>query len=155
MLWEIEIQTRNQDLERERVCDAFNLLTQTQQGAALITRSARGYLLQGDLGRKEAERLTAHLLVDSLEETGQIENLDVKDPRKALHDHLTVLLKPGVMDPVAMSVVEAARDLGTPVDSVRTFRRYYLRSEEHTAPSTHSSVLSKVLANDAIEQIID
>ncbi len=37
----------------------------------------------------------------------------------------TVLLKPGVMDPVAESVGLAARDLGIDLFSVRTFRRYY------------------------------
>ena len=36
-----------------------------------------------------------------------------------------MLLKPGVMDPVAQSVLEAARDLGIRLDSVRTFRRYF------------------------------
>ena len=38
----------------------------------------------------------------------------------------TVLLKPGVTDPVALSVLAAARDLGMTADAVRTFRRYVL-----------------------------
>src|SRR5207302_2542137 len=154
MLWEVEVQTRNHDPERKRVCEAFNLLTQTQQGPALILRSARGYLVHGDLGRKEVERLASQLLVDSLVETSGIENLDVKDPHKARHDRLTVLLKPGVMDPAAMSVLEAAHDLEIPLQAVRTFRRYYLAA--HYSPqTTHQAPLTKVLANDAIEQVID
>ncbi|HEV3084439.1 MAG TPA: phosphoribosylformylglycinamidine synthase, partial [Gemmataceae bacterium] len=117
MLWEVEIQTKDHDSERDRVRDAYDLLAHTREGAAMVTRSARGYLLQGELGRKGVERLASLLLVDSLVETGRIENLDVKDPHKARRDHVTVLLKPGVMDPAAMSVLEAARELGVEVDS--------------------------------------
>jgi phosphoribosylformylglycinamidine synthase subunit PurSL len=39
---------------------------------------------------------------------------------------LTVLPKPGVMDPVALSVIDAACDLGLSLQGVRTFRRFYL-----------------------------
>jgi phosphoribosylformylglycinamidine synthase len=158
MLWEVEIQTKDHDSERDRVRDAYDLLAHTREGAAMVTRSARGYLLQGELGRKGVERLASLLLVDSLVETGRIENLDVKDPHKARRDHVTVLLKPGVMDPAAMSVLEAARELGVEVDSVRTFRRYYFDADYslgRSVLSTQYSVLCKVLANDAIEQIIE
>src|SRR5438105_7521303 len=154
MLWEVEIQTRDHDPERERVCDAFNLLAHNDEGARLITRSARGYLLQGDIGRKEVDRLGSMLLIDSLVETGRIENLDVKDSGRAPRDRLTVLLKPGVMDPAAMSVTETAREFGIPIDTVRTFRRYYMNHDDSPL-TTHRSFLTKVLANDAIEQIVE
>jgi phosphoribosylformylglycinamidine synthase len=55
------------------------------------------------------------------------------------------------MDPTALSVVDAARDLEIPVDSVRSFRRYF-----GPAPAKGESVrLQKVLANDAIEQFVE
>jgi len=58
------------------------------------------------------------VLVHAAAELKRVETLD--------GDRLaTVLLRPGVMDPAAMSVADAARDLGIPVESVRTFRRYY------------------------------
>ncbi|HYH64038.1 MAG TPA: phosphoribosylformylglycinamidine synthase subunit PurL, partial [Urbifossiella sp.] len=64
----------------------------------------------------------------------------------------TVLLKPGVMDPVAQTVLEAVQLLGVPVTAVRTFRRYYGPPE---LPSLDRDMLfRKVLANDAIEQIV-
>src|SRR5205814_1049890 len=64
----------------------------------------------------------------------------------------TVLLKPGVMDPAALSVVEAARDMGLSLESVRSFRRYF--GPQPTAPGVRES-LRKVLANDAIEQAVE
>src|SRR5262249_7325657 len=97
--------------------------------------------------------LAAELLVDPLVETPRIENLDVKDPSRAARDNVTVLLKPGVMDPVAQSVTDAANDLGIPVESVRTFRRYYV-STRYSVPSSEYAALPKVLANEAIEQTI-
>jgi phosphoribosylformylglycinamidine synthase len=63
-----------------------------------------------------------------------------------------VLLKPGVMDPTAQSVLQATADLEVPVSQVRTFRRYYGSKE---LPSLDRDTLfRKVLANDAIEQVI-
>jgi phosphoribosylformylglycinamidine synthase subunit PurSL len=153
MLWEVEIQPRQDDPERARVAEAFNLLTHRQDGAALVARSSRGYLLAGDLSRKQVEQLAAELLVDPVVETRHVENLDVKDPGKATNDHVTVLLKPGVMDPVAQSVSAAGKDLGIPVETVLTFRRYYL-STPYSVLSTQHSAITRVLANDAIEQII-
>ncbi len=70
-----------------------------------------------------------------------------------LHKVATVLLKPGVMDPVAESVELAARDLGIELMSVRTFRRYYAAATLDQA--TRELLLRKVLANDAIEQAVE
>src|SRR5262249_5052076 len=59
-------------------------------------------------------------------------------------------LKPGVMDPAAMSVQSAARDLGIPLDAVHSFRRYFWGG----APLNLEVMEQKVLANEAIERII-
>jgi len=56
------------------------------------------------------------------------------------------------MDPVAESVLSAARDLGVNLASARTFRRYY--SPRPLSPSVRDALCHKVLANDAIEQAI-
>lgn len=64
---------------------------------------------------------------------------------------VTVLLKPGVMDPVAQSVGVAAADLGVSADAVASFRKYWFsgaRREEIEAVSR------RLLANDAIEHIV-
>jgi len=148
MLWEIEIRPKGHDAERRRVAEEYDLLTHTRGGAAFISGTARGYLLEGELSRVQAKRLADELLIDALVESGRLGALN----EHLRADHLaTVLLKPGVMDPTSLSVVEAARDLGLDVASVRTFRRYF----GPPLPSDAQAVLHrKVLANEAIEQVI-
>jgi phosphoribosylformylglycinamidine synthase len=148
MLWEIEVRPRGPDAERARVCEEFELLTHGRLGPAPVAASAHGYLLEGDLSRDEADRLARELLVDAVAQTGTV---------GALNEHggggrlATVLLKPGVMDPVALSVQDTARDLGIRVDSVRTFRRYF-----GPPPSAEAQAVlfRKVLANEAVEQVV-
>jgi phosphoribosylformylglycinamidine synthase len=148
MLWEIEIRPRGDDPERARVAEEYDLLTHGQSGAGLVSGTARGYLLEGELGRAEAELLQRELLVDPLAETGQLGALNETAAPDAL---ATILLKPGVMDPVALSVVDAARDLRLPVRSVRSFRRYF----GPPPPGSAREVLfRKVLANESIEQVV-
>ena len=72
MLWEVEIRPRGHDPERERVGEEYDLLTHSRDGAALVSGTARGYLLEGELTREQVERLTAELLVDPLAETGSV-----------------------------------------------------------------------------------
>src|SRR6266851_8005461 len=154
MLWEIEIRPKGRDLERERVYEEFTLLTHGGTTDQLIAQTARGYVVQGDLDQKGAERLLTELLVDRLVEVGRIKQLAaLNGKREHVRPAVTVLLKPGVMDPAALSVVDAARDLEIAVDSVRTFRRYYF-GPQGSALAAEPSVLEKVLANDAIEQIV-
>lgn len=157
MLWEIEIQPKGADPERERVGAEFDLLTHGDRGRSLVTRTSRGYLVEGDLDGPQADRLMRELLVDPIAESGRLGLLStygpeggnpIGEPRLA-----TVLLKPGVMDPQALSVVEAAQGLGLAVDSVRSFRRYY---GPGPASSAERDILfRKVLANEAIEQVVE
>ena len=69
MLWEVEIRPLGRDGDRERVCDEFDLLTHAQRGGDLVAASARGYLLEGDLGDADLQRLTTEVLADPLVET--------------------------------------------------------------------------------------
>ncbi len=149
MLWEIEIQPRGRDTERERVAEEYNLLTNTRDGSVWIEGTARGFLIEGGLVREQAERLANELLVDPLVETGSLGELNALDGDERL---ATVLLKPGVMDPTALSIIDAARDLGVPVESVRSFRRYF---GPVPAPKVKDVLFRKVLANDAIEQVLE
>jgi phosphoribosylformylglycinamidine synthase len=148
MLWEIEITPLGADAERARIVEEYDLLSHTSAGASLIASSSRGYLVEGELDRDAAERLMSELLVDPLVEQGRLGGLNehVQPDRLA-----TVLLKPGVMDPAALSVVEAGRDLGLDVQSVRTFRRY---CGPKAPPAARDLLFRKVLANDAVEQVV-
>jgi phosphoribosylformylglycinamidine synthase len=160
MLWEVDIHPKGPDRERDRVCEEYNLLTHTSEGPTLIKHSSRGYLLEGDLDREPVERLMTELLVDPLVETGRASAIgEVSQTATsgsaagAQSLRLTVLPKPGVMDPVAASVEAAARLLGIPVESARTFRRYV--SDRALPLAGRALLVGKVLANEAIEQVID
>jgi phosphoribosylformylglycinamidine (FGAM) synthase-like enzyme/phosphoribosylformylglycinamidine (FGAM) synthase PurS component len=150
MLWEVELAplAPAHDAELARIEAEYALLglPRPTQGR-LLRGTARGYLLEGNLSTEQAELLMNELLVDPLLERGNCGPLSADRPAK----QWTVLLKPGVMDPAAQSVLAAARDLGVALASVRTFRRYLL-AEELDAQS--QAALGKLLANDAIEQII-
>jgi phosphoribosylformylglycinamidine synthase len=149
MLWEVEIRPRGQDTERRRACEEYDLLTHTTAGENLLSGTARGYLLEGELSRADVDRLAAELLVDSLAEVGRVGPLNAAADGSLL---ATVLLKPGVMDPAALSVVDAAADLGIRVESVRSFRRYF--GPPALPPAARDTLFRRVLANEAIEQVV-
>jgi phosphoribosylformylglycinamidine synthase len=149
MLWEVEIEGRLDDPERNRVAAEFELLTHGHD-AAPLQRTTRGYLLEGEVDHAAARRLVDELLLDQLVESATL--ADLHEDRPGASASWTVLLKPGVMDPVAQSIVEAAQDLGIELAGVRTFRRYYPQGS--TEPRTRE-VLRKILANDAIEQWVE
>jgi phosphoribosylformylglycinamidine synthase len=92
----------------------------------------------------------ALVLLDPLVEVGRITGANATGEIE--HSGLgTVLLKPGVMDPVAMTVTSTARDLGIPVTAVHTFRRYYTNPET----GRWDIMLEKVFCNEAIEHILE
>jgi phosphoribosylformylglycinamidine synthase len=147
MIWEIEIRAIGNDAERSRVEEDFTLLTGAPAKPS-VQFSSRGYLLQGDVLSAQARTLITDLLVDALVETGEVEPVESKSFGSCV---ITVLLKPGVMNPVALSVIDAAKDLGISLDSVHTFRRYYF---DRPPELEHADwAWGKVLANDAIEHI--
>src|SRR5262245_42567540 len=111
MLWEIEILPHKPDPETHRVNQEFALLTHSPN-AHPVALASRGFLVEGDLTEESAERLTIDLLVDALVETGRVGRLNSFTTAKDLAAFATVLLRPGVMDPVAQSIEAAGRDLG-------------------------------------------
>jgi phosphoribosylformylglycinamidine synthase len=152
MLWEVEILPKRHEGETDRVREEYNLLTHGKLGHDLIVSSSRGYLLDGPLDEVYLQSLLEKLLVDALVEEYQSGELNFS--QKMSENTVTVLLKPGVMDPVAQSVVDAAGDLGIPLQSVRTFRRYELNPGVLT-DANREILFRKVLANEAIEQAIE
>lgn len=150
MHWEVEIFSKtDRDVERERIVQEFNLLTQSSRGHHLIASTSRGYLLEGELTSDSVHYLARELLVDSVVETCKVSPLGEFRNQQSV----TVLLKPGVMDPVAQSVLETASHLSLPVVTVRTFRRYHLFASNLGDMDLKN--LRTVLVNDAIEQIVD
>ncbi len=152
MLWEVEIFPLGHDAERQRAGAEYDLLVHGREahatGAETIAQTARGFLLRGVLTQEQVEQLAQELLVDALVERSEIRSAPDDGTLESAGE--TVLLKPGVMDPVSLSVIGAARDLGVELEAVHTFRRYFWTGEKFD----RATMLHRVLCNDAIEQVV-
>ena len=153
MLWEVDIfaAAGQPDLGARDVAAAA---AELQLADNLPITSARGYLIQGDLERAQVVRIAQELLADSVVERTVAAPLG--DPcLTALPDGrahwIHVLPKPGVTDPVAQSAMAAIADCGIRAEAVRTLKKYAVGP---LAGDRLALLCSKVLANDAIEQVI-
>lgn len=151
MIWEVEIRPNEVDHDRRRVAQEYDLLVHGTCGIAAIQASSRGYLIEADLPSNEQRVKLGAFLGDDLVESVVLRKLGELSPNHQPQHVLTVLLKPGVMDPVSQSVLSAGHDLGLSIKDVRTFRRYYLSPDAKLLRPQ----LNRVLANDAIEQLVE
>ncbi|MSR32231.1 MAG: phosphoribosylformylglycinamidine synthase subunit PurL [Gemmataceae bacterium] len=152
MIWEIEIKARGIDLEKGRVNRDFHLFRPGQGAIDPVTSSTRGFLIEGNINQDEAKKLSDQLLTDPVVETGRVSASGSAIQENGAPCLGTVLLNPGVMDPAALSILAAAKDLGIPLDAVRSFRRYFgppCSQEDKTL------LFRKVLANEAIEMVVE
>jgi len=153
MLWQVDILPRpgNPDsVGKQLARDAVDL----GLAAEVVIRSARGFLLQGALEFPQIERIVRELLCDAVVEQARFDRVGAPTLNEVLPDlpHLVyVLPKPGVMDPVALSTQAAIRDMGIELEAVRTFRKYWISPLEDKKLEL---LLWKVLANEAIEQVV-
>jgi phosphoribosylformylglycinamidine synthase len=147
MLWDIEIRARQAENEVDRVRGEYRLLAHAEPPADFITAASRGYLVEGDLDREQARELAAQVLVDEVAEVGAVRAWDEPAETEPV---ATVLPRPGVMDPVALSVASLGRELGLRVEQVRTYRRYYGKP---LAEDVRNLLFRRVLANEAVEQV--
>ena len=160
MLWEIDIYPAQGQSDRTGSAAAA---AAAELGLAdgLRIVAAHGYLIEGPLDEQQATRIACELLADSIAERpvvaamGQARLVDPSaaglDAAGASWQLVHVLPKPGVMDPVAQSALSAIADLGLRADAVRTLRKYWIADigTDRLAP-----ICRKVLANDAIEQVV-
>lgn len=129
----------------------------------LEVHGIHGFLLQGSLDAANVARMAREYLADPIAqrvETGLVgssafasEPASVSSfggPFHCVH----VLLKPGVMDPVAQSTLGMLKGLGFSVEEVRTFRKYWIREQGASDPQVISRLANRVLSNDSIEQVI-
>ncbi len=153
MLWEIDIYPLQEQPDRT----AHTVAAQAAQlgiASDLRVASARGYLVQGSFDRQAIERAAAGLLVDAVVERAVVAPLGDRaliEPPAGLPRLVHVLPKPGVMDPVAQSTQQALENLGLKAEAVRTLQKYWL---PELAAGPMRFLAAKVLANDAIEQVI-
>src|SRR5258708_2152508 len=143
MLWEIEIHPAAHllDREAERVRSQCRAL-----GAATIRdiRSARSFLIDGQISPEQIEKIASDFLVDTVVETHTVANHHappgaplasriagraVAPADRTPKSLLNVLYKPGVTDNVADSIRHALVDLGHAVTAVRTCQKYWFNED--------------------------
>ncbi|TWT30910.1 phosphoribosylformylglycinamidine synthase subunit PurL [Blastopirellula retiformator] len=153
-LWEIDIYPSAD--ERDAAADSL-IAAAADLGLAsdLHVATARGFLIQAEFNREYVELLSDQLLCDTVVETAKIDEAGADSlsqaPKAELSQQVYVLPKPGVMDPVAQSTTTAIADFGQSVAAVRTFRKYWL---PELPQAQFEKLCNKLLANDAIEQVI-
>ena len=157
MLWEIDILPIRHDLDRTaaRLISDANEFGLARPSAAA---SARAFLLEGaHLTTEQAQLIASDLLTDRVVEQAVVapsgDAALTESPRWLTGEAVLVhvLPKPGVMDPVALSTQQAIADLGVEPPLVRTCHKYWITglSEDKV-----SELASRLLANDAIEQVV-
>jgi phosphoribosylformylglycinamidine synthase len=152
-LWQIDIHPAAGQPDRlaEQVCaDARDLGI----GSRMRARSATGYLIEGNVSRADIHRAARYLFADTVVQAPEV--AEAGDPKLSqmpdgFERLLHILLKPGVMDPVAQSAAAAMADQGLPVDAVQTFRKFWLAGIDDAETSV---LCARVLANDSIEQVV-
>jgi phosphoribosylformylglycinamidine synthase len=159
MLWEVEIRPAPNQPDREgaRVVGQCRTL-----GAASVreVRTARSYLIQGDVSRDAIERVAAGFLADTVVESFAIHEVTrspgTRPTPSTVHQSpstvLNVLFKPGVTDNVAESIRAELVDMGLGVAAVRTCRKYTFNADASQADLERAA--TRVLANDAIQQVV-
>ena len=153
MLWEVDILPAQgqPNLLADGVAAAAAELGLTDH---LAVTAATGYLVQGDLDLEQVTRIADELLADRVVQrvvVAKVGEAVLSEARGDLAQLIHVLPKPGVMDPVALSAQTAIEDFKLKADVVRTLKKYWLgpMSDEQL-----DVLCSKVLANDAVEQVI-
>ncbi|MCA9065748.1 MAG: phosphoribosylformylglycinamidine synthase, partial [Planctomycetaceae bacterium] len=152
MLWEVEIfpGENNVDHEGRRV-----LSSAASQGIHSLSsvRSARSFLIEGDLDQDQANRAARDVLCDAVVESYRLHQLPTSASESFPGEvHLNVMLHAGVTDSVADNAVRILSQLGLSVTAVATCRKYWLNGE--LTDQDVARISSRVLANDAIEHVI-
>jgi phosphoribosylformylglycinamidine synthase II len=153
MLWEIDIYAAEGEVDRpaERLRhDAQDL----GLSGDLAVTTVSGYLVEGAIDPAQVERLGRELLADPVVErtlVAPVGDAKLSAPPIAGQQLIQVLPKPGVMDPVAQSALGAMIDGGWQATAVRTLRKYWIGGADD---AQLERLCAKLLANDAIEQVI-
>ncbi|MGC1272886.1 MAG: phosphoribosylformylglycinamidine synthase subunit PurL [Planctomycetaceae bacterium] len=152
MLWEVAIEPAggHQDREADRVQTAARGLGLS---SVQMVRSGRSFLVQGDADAEHIERLARTALADPVVETFAVHALPATNGVPAGSRLLNVLFKPGVTDNVGLSTRDALAAAGWNVSAVATVRTY--RINDDATDVDLDRLRTKVLANDAIEEIVD
>lgn len=124
---------------------------------ALEVHGIHGFLVQGSLDANSAAKMAWEYLADPIAQ--RVQTSLVGDPKLSVYTGqakqlVHVLLKPGVMDPVAQSTLQMLKGLGFAADEVRTFRKYWIGGQAASQAEVLGRLTSRVLSNDSIEQVV-
>ena len=158
MLWEVEIHPADGQIDREgeRVQHEADAL-----GADSVyeVRSARSYLVEGNIDESQVNTLVRSLLVDDVVETANVHRLP-GDRQNGTGDDgprqlLNVLFKPGVTDNVAFeyattALVELGPERG---QRVATGRKYWFNGDSDFRSTSRRSSSDVCWRTTAIEQV--
>ena len=149
MLWEVEIHPAEGQTDREgsRIAEEAK-----DVGAMSIheVRTARSYLIEGEMTEQNDSTSAAALLADGIVERCVVRPLPAESSNGATL--INVLFKPGVTDNVGATATRALKDLGLNVERVATCRKYWVNAD--ATEEDVSRLATKVLANDSIERVI-
>lgn len=112
------------------------------------TRAIRVFFIDTPASRQEVQRIASELLADPVVEQACVVDQAPTDTSKC---RIEVHLKPGVMDPVAASTEMAIRDMGLPVNEVRTGRAYLFSAS--LTPQQLQTIARQCLANPVVESV--
>lgn len=153
MLWEVDVfpaADRPDMLARRIVAESVHL----RLPGSLRIATGYGYLIETDVGPEQVRNVASRLLSDPIMErtvVGRPGDSSVSSIPESYERLVYVLPKPGVMDPVAQSVLEVLADVQVSAAAVRTFRKYFVAGVDDRATTT---LAGRLLANDAIEQVV-
>ncbi len=151
--WHIQVSPRRADLDghgRDMLADIRRIGLEHIEGV----RSSRIYLLQGALLESDVRRLAEELLSDTVAEAFEVR--DGFSRRNETQGAIEIHPLPGVMNPAALSTLDAARRLLAAkgrakgrIDAVQTARRYIVLGARSAAEL--EQIAAGVFANDCIE----
>ena len=148
MQWQIEVRFRPgaHDAHGKAVHDEVRDL-----GIAGVegVEFARLFFLEADAPAEDVQRVATDLLTDPVVERYVLSDGEAAEPDP--RPSVTVRRKPGVMDPVALSTVQAAADMGVAVRRCATARKYYFAGRP--TQDDLRAVARAVLANPVIEDV--
>ncbi len=155
MLWEVDIFAAPGQLDRaasDTASDAADMGLSSDLSAV----AARGYLIEGDLDAPQIEKLAALFLADPVVERTVIgrvgdPKLDLPPGAADAPEPIYVLPKPGVTDSVADNARKTFPLFGVAAKGCRTFKKYWISG---VTDAQLDLVAHKLLANDAIEQLV-
>jgi phosphoribosylformylglycinamidine synthase len=137
--------------------DAKAALESVLKGRRLASvRAVRGFVLEGVAPHPDGARAAREVLADAVAEEWSVDGLPGVAAAEAAGgaEILSILRRPGVMDPVEASVRTALAAIGIHVASVRTVRRYVVRGEGGAVggPALREAA-RRSLANEVVEEI--